>query len=375
MRTLLLLPWFLFPATLFAETPMTADLTLITDRLCLEALNATRPIDIDRVRADIDRQKEDGSWADIDYDGTSLTHWAPSGHLRRLLFFVRAYRTPGSALYDSVEVKDAILLGLAFWVKRDPQSDNWWSNVIGSPRSLGEVLLLMGADVPKDLVAGADPLIRRSGFTRTGANLVWEASNLLTWACVTSDDALLREVVARIGDEIKITTDEGIQHDDSFYQHGPQNYALGYGRSFAFDITRIAVILGGTDFAFPEEKIRILSRFILDGQQWFVFGRQIDYHAMGREAFRGRPGRHNWNAVGLSVICENMASSDTSRAGQYDAFAARATGVDPAGSSGPLGTKHFWRSDTMVYRSRAWYASVRFHSTRTYAVETRGNRE
>jgi len=51
---------------------------------------------------------------------------------------------------------------------------------------------------------------------------------------------------------------------------------------------------------------------------------------MGREAFRGRPGNHNWNARVLAEICENMASADTSRAREFDAFASRATGDDAA---------------------------------------------
>jgi chondroitin AC lyase len=281
------------------------------------------------VRDDIESQQADGSWPDIDYDNTSRTHWVPSRHLRRLQYFAPACRTPGGDFEGATEVREAFLSGLRFWVERDPQSDNWWSNVIGSPRSLGSALILMGKDVPQDLVEAADPLIRRSGFTRTGANLVWEASNLLTWACIVGDADLLKQAIDHIGNEIRITTEEGIQHDDSFYQHGPQNYALGYGRSFAFDVTDIVVDLAGTDFAFPEEKVRILSRLVLDGQQWFVYAQQIDYHAMGREAFRGRPGAHSWNARGLARICENMRIADPVRAPEYDAFAARVAGDVP----------------------------------------------
>lgn len=70
-----------------------------------------------------------------------------------------------------------------------------------------------------------------------------------------------------------------------------------------------------------------------------------------------------------------MASADPARSEEYLAFAARVSGDQPAGSSGPLGNKHFWRSDTMVHRTADWYASVRFHSTRTYATETRTNHE
>jgi chondroitin AC lyase len=361
---------------LHGETAVDKDLALIAERLRQEILNPTRLPNVDDVTQDIANISNDGSWSDIDYDDTSKTHWIPREHLRRILNLARAYRTPEGPLAESDEVRSAFLSGLRYWVERDPQSENWYRQSIGSPESLGDALLLMGDAVPSGLVEATGHLVRRSGFTRTGANLVWEASNLLTWACVTSDDGLLREVVEHIGSEIRVTTEEGIQPDDSFHQHGPQNYLLGYGRSYANSVTGIAVILSGTGFAFPDEKIRILSRLVLDGQQWFAYGRQIDYHAMGREAFRGRPGgRHNWNARSLAYISKNMEASDPERASEFQALAARATGTDAPGSSGPLGNKHFWRSDAMVHRAGNWYASVRFHSTRTYATEIRVNRE
>ena len=353
---------------------MEKDLTIISNRLQEEILDG-RPPNPEDIREDIQNQASDGSWSDIDYDDTSPTHWIPREHLRRLLEIARAYRTESGAFDASVEARKAFLSGLRYWIDRDPQSENWFRQSIGSPATLGDAVLMMGEDVPSDLVDAAGQLVLRSGFTRTGANLIWESSNVLTWACVTKDEALLREAVKHISAEVQITTDEGIQPDDSFHQHGPQNYTLGYGRSYALNVTGIAVLLAGTTFAFPEEKIRTLSRLVLDGQQWFVYGRQIDYHAMGREAFRGGPGRHNFNANGLTRLSRNMRSADPARAAEYDAFASRITGDTPPGSSGPMGNKHFWRSDTMVHRAGDWYASVRFHSTRTYAAEVRVNRE
>jgi chondroitin AC lyase len=351
------------------------DLSVIADRLRTEALDTRRPPDEKDIQDDISNQNEDGSWSDVDYDDRSKTHWNPRTHLRRLVNFARVFRTPGGPHEGSSEVRDAFLAGLNYWVERDPQSDNWFRQSIGTPASLGDAVLLMGDEIPPALFEATGQLVRRSGFTRTGANLIWESTNLLTWACVTRDHDLLNEVIDHIGGEIRITTEEGIQPDDSFHQHGPQNYILGYGRSYARNVTSIAVLLTGTSFAFPEEKIRILSRLILDGQQWFIYGRQVDYHAMGREAFRGGPGRHNWNAGILNTATDNMATADPARSGEHKALANRIKGEVAPGASGPLGNKHFWRSDTMVHRAGNWYTSVRFHSTRTYAVEVRVNRE
>lgn len=365
----------LFVSFFTVEASVLEDLEIVSERVRDEAFGGRRPVDVQEIREHIVRQQKDGSWTDIDYDDRSRTHWIPREHLSRILNLARAYRTPDGELEGVPDVRDAFLLALRYWTVRDPQSDNWFRQSIGSPGSLGDAAILMVGEIPPDLLEATGKLVQRSGFTRTGANLVWEARNLLTWACVTKDPDLLREVVQHIGGEIRVTTEEGIQPDDSFHQHGPQNYLLGYGRSYASNVTNIALLLSGTVFAFPEEKIRILSGLVLDGQQWFVYGRQVDYHAMGREAFRGGPGRHTWNARGLRGIGENMRQADPSRAKEYDAWLARISGEEPAGQSGPIGNKQFWRSDTMVHRAGKWYASVRFHSTRTYACEVRVNRE
>jgi len=374
----LLLPILVLSCNLSSHMriPVDNEISIIADRLRARLIeSASRHFDPSAARESLRLQKDDGSWPDVDYDDDSRTHWKPSRHLSHLSALVHVYRVPGSALEGDVEVRDAFLAGLRFWVKRDPQSDNWWFNVIGSPRSLSDMLLLMVDQMPPDLVGGTAELIHRSGFTRTGTNLVHEAGNLLTLACATGHIDLLREAIDYISREVRVTIEEGIQHDDSFHQHGPQNMVISYGRGFAFDQAGYAALFAGTSFAFPKEKIRILSRFILDGQQWYIWGRQVDYHAMGRGAFRGNTGSHIWNAGGFEGMCRLMESADPDRAAEYAAFAARVTGERPSGSSGPQGNKHFWRSDTMVHRSTNWYASARFHSTRAYATETRTNRE
>ena len=358
-----------------AESAMTDETAIIAQRL-RERLISSPAKNRERAARDLlDLQAGDGSWPDVDYDDASRTRWKPSRHLAHLAVLARAYTTPASGLEGDARVRDAFRLGLQYWVDRHPVSDNWWYNVIGAPRTLSDILLLMVDELSPELVEATAALIRESGFTRTGANLVDEARNLLALACATGDAELLGEAVRYISEEIRVTTEEGIQCDDSFHQHGPQNMVISYGLGFAGDQAGFAELFAGTSFAYSRDRIRILSRFILDGQQWYIRGRQIDFHAMGRGAFRGGPGAHSWNAGGFAGMARRMATADPARGDEYLAFAARVAGDQPAGKSGPLGNKQFWRSDTMVQRAADWYASVRFHSTRTYATETRTNRE
>ena len=357
---------------IYAESTMSDETVLIAQRL-RDRLVTSAPKNVSQTARDLlDRQSSDGSWPDINYDDRSRGRWRPLSHLSRVVTLATAYHAP-TQLNQDAGIRDAIRSGLQYWVDRHPVSDNWWYSVIGGPRKLGDILLLMVDELSPELADTTGKLIHRSGFTRTGANLIDEARNLLTLACAIGDVDLLREAARHISADIRVTTDEGIQADDSYHQHGPQNMIIHYGRVFSNNQARYAELFAGTAFAYSEDQIRILSRLILDGQQWYIRGRQTDYHARGRRAFQGRPGLHSWNAGGFAEMC--MASADPARRDEYQAFAARVSGDQPAGSSGPLGNKHFWRSDTMVHRQIHWYESVRFHSTRTYATETRTNRE
>ena len=354
---------------------MPDEMDLIAQRLRDRKLSRVSPDIADRAQDILNRQQDDGSWPDVDYDDESRTHWRPSRHLSYLEILSDAYASPESPRYKDSTVRGAIRAGVDYWIDRHPVSDNWWYNVIGAPRQMSDILLLMVDELDDKQISGLSKLIHESGFTRTGANLVDEASNLLTLAVATEDTSLLKECIEYISGEVRVTIEEGIQCDDSFHQHGPQQMVISYGRGFASDQAGFAVLFAGTSFAFSEEKVRILSRFVLDAQQWFIWGRQVDYHAMGRGAFRGNKGSHVWNAGGYSGIAQRMIQVDPSRADEYRAFSNRVQGEATAGTSGPLGNKHFWRSDTMVHREPSWYASVRFHSTRVYATETRTNRE
>ena len=185
----------------------------------------------------------------------------------------------------------------------------------------------MGDTVPKPTWDQATAIVRRSGFTRTGANLTWEAGNLLMLACATRDESLLEQATEAITGEVRITTEEGIQPDFSFHQHGPQLYMSNYGEVFSTDNSRYAQLLAGTEYAFTEDQIHALSGLIREGQQWFIWGRQFDYHALGRQLDRSSAAYRGRSFEGIS---RRMAVADPDHADEYADFAARVTGApDP----------------------------------------------
>ena len=347
------------------EQDVKKDMQIIAERLQAEWTRRT----ISQAQAEnlLGTQQADGSWPGIDYGDRARTRWSPAGHTNRLSNLAEVYRTSKDAA-----VRDAVLKGLGFWVKKDPQSDNWWFNCINTPMSLGRVLLLMGDAVPQDLIDATAHIVRRSTFTRTGANLTWEAGNLMVLACALGDAALMRESIGYLTREIVITPKEGIQVDWSFHQHGPQLYMSNYGEVFSSDNSRYAVLFAGASFALGDEKIAALSGLIREGQQWFVWGGQLDYHALGRQI--DSPGAYG-RGRNFAGISERMMAVDAEHAEEYRNFAQRIAGIQKPGESGPKGNRHFWRSDVMVHRPGHFHVSVRMHATRTYATEVRVNRE
>jgi hypothetical protein len=59
--------------------------------------------------------------------------------------------------------------------------------------------------------------------------------------------------------EIKFVgpTEEGIQQDDSFHQHGVQLYNRGYGLNYADDVGRFFAFAWGTHFLIPADRMAL----------------------------------------------------------------------------------------------------------------------
>jgi len=134
-----------------------------------------------QAREQVVRLAADGRWPDLDYGDRARTHWSPAQHTARLAQMSAAYSAYLHAPAEADELEQAILAALAFWVENDPQSDNWWFNCIHTPNYLAQTLLLMGDTVPKPAWDRATQIVRRSGLTRTGANLTWEPGKRATW--------------------------------------------------------------------------------------------------------------------------------------------------------------------------------------------------
>ena len=305
----------------------------------------------------------DGRWPDVDYTDKSRSNWKPGTHIWRVLRLAQAYRTKVYPLSGKPEVRGKILLALRWWLTNDPQCPNWWWNDIGAPEALGRTLILLGDDFPADLMPAASKILKRAERQdMTGQNTLWVCGVRITRGCIEKQPEVVAAAFKRIADEVRVSTAEGIQPDFSFHQHGPQLYSGGYGRGFAAYGPQFARLASGTAWAFPAEKIGVLTSYLLDGQQWMIRGDRFDPSVTGREITRGSQG-----AGSIAKACEDMLALGAPRRAEFEAFVRRLRGEKDAA---PLvGNRHFWRSDFMVHQRPEWYASVRMFSSRLYNSE------
>ena len=318
------------------------------------------------------KMHDDGSWPDIDYESNARSSWPAYDQLTRLLALTVYARRPDTAPADSMKAIAAVHAGLDFWGEHDFICPNWWYNVIGSPKILGTIALLLDKDLhPLERDYITDVVMPRSKIgAMTGQNRVWIAGNNVMKAALVGDVALMRRASGIIADEITVSRiqlgvpDEGIQPDWSFHQHGPQQQFGNYGMAFASDTTRWAVILRNTRYAIPEEKIDILRHYLLDGLDWTCWNGVMDISACGRQLFPNSP---KSKCGTIAAVMQTMSLVDTSHAKDYTAFVARNMHGAP---NDLLGTQFFYKSDYLVHRSSDLMSTLKMHSNRVIGGET-----
>lgn len=352
---------FTLPVVAPAAGP--GDVETVRLRLVEHALAASPSANA--VRAWIDSLEPDGSWADVDYAGTSRSGWEPAAHTSRIQSMAVAWGKPGSGLAGDERLLAAVLSALDYWIEQDLECPNWWYNEIGVPLALSGALLVLEERLSDEQRVGGLRILERAKLGMTGQNLVWVAQITVARGCLERSPDTVGAAFGAIEGEIRVSEGEGVQADGSFYQHGAQLYSGGYGLGFARDCALFARLADGTAFAFGPEAVAVLSLYLLDGQQWMIRGRQFDTSAVGREITRASAAR----ADALGSACRDMIALDTPRRAEFEAFLARLES-DPGAPEPPLvGNRCFWRSDLMCHHRPGYYASVRVTSDRVLQTE------
>lgn len=329
----------------------------------------------DNVLADVDFMlnylSANGSFSDINYSNTDRTNWGPLEHLKRVNTMVHAYISPNTRHHASAAVHELISRALGYWHSANPRSSNWWYNQIAVPQTMGE--LLIGMEFGHENIATT---LRNNILTRmrtdggnpsqqTGANKVDVAMHWLYRACLERNATDLQYASNQSFVSLSITTNEGIQHDGSYFQHGQQFYIGGYGRVLIDGVVKIAKYLVATPYALAGQQLEVFSNFVRTTYLRSIRGSFHLYNTLGRGISRDNATSQH----GFALILNDIKRIDSAHADFYDKAIQRVRGEKPASFEVEELNKHYWRGDYSLHQRKNYSFDVRMASTRTLRNE------
>ena len=320
--------------------------------------------------------QENGSFSDIDYDDTQMTNWTPIQHIERLSDFVYAYTNEKNKYYQNEDLYQKIVKGLEYWYDVDSESDNWWHNQISEPQKLGVLLIQMRIgkkQIPQELETKILKRIQETGGDPakwTGANRTDIALHWIYRSCLTQNEADLKTAIDNVFNPVVYTTEEGFQHDNSYFQHGEQLYIGGYGDEILKGVTQVASYALGTQYQLDKEKVELLSKFMRETYYRTVRGQNMSFDVVGRSV--SRPGLLNKRTT--TTYAQRMLDIDPAHADEYKAIIARLNRKQPADYQVTASHTHYFRGDYSLHVRPQYNFDVRSASTRTKKCEY-GNKE
>lgn len=211
---------------------------------------------------------------------------------------------------------------------------------------------------------GGDPA-KWTGANRTDIALHW-----IYRSCLTQNETDLKTAIDNVFNPIVYTTEEGFQHDNSYFQHGEQLYIGGYGDEIIKGVTQVASYALGTQYELSKEKVELLSKFMRETYYRAVRGQNMSFDVVGRSV--SRPGLLNKRTT--TTYAKRMIDIDPAHAEEYKAIIARLNRKQPADYQVTASHTHYFRGDYSLHVRPQYNFDVRLASTRTKKCEY-GNKE
>lgn len=164
---------------------------------------------------------------------------------------------------------------------------------------------------------------------------------------------------------IVYTTKEGFQHDNSYFQHGQQLYIGGYGDEILKGVTQIAMYAKGTQYAIPQDKLALLSRFMRETYYSTIRGQFMLFDVLGRGV--SRPG--TTKKTHTALFAKRMVELDPAHADEFKEIIARLDGKQPANYALTAKHTHYFRGDYTLHVRPTYTFDVRMTSNRTARCE------
>ncbi|NQU53039.1 MAG: chondroitin lyase [Bacteroidetes bacterium] len=344
------------------------DFKIIKSKVVAELMKVS--VNDNRVEELLNKQNLDGSFQGINYKDLSRTAGFPQRtHTSNLVYLAKAYQTKISKYYNKKWVKEIVEKGLKFWVDNDFFGDNWHNNQISTPTNLVNLMLIIGDELPDDLVEKAQPIIGRAHMNASGARPSGDriviagilAKNLL----FIGDKEEFDQVIKIIEGELKFSTGKrGIQHDYSFHHRIDRvnnTTSYGYGK-YANAFGEWLYYVANTKYAFSGEKINQLVDYYLDGiYKQLVYGVYTDVSVENRSI------AHKASFIPKGIVeIERLLLSTDYRKKELEEIIKLRKGETASSLSF---CKFFWQTEHFVCQRPNFYTTVRMFSTRNRNME------
>ncbi|MBN1676430.1 MAG: hypothetical protein JXR37_35625 [Kiritimatiellae bacterium] len=166
----------------------------------------------------------------------------------------------------------------------------------------------------------------------------------------------------------------GFKTDGSTFQHGNQNYTLGYGHSYIHDTLRMAQMLLGKAWEIDNTKWNAIVDKLLDGWQWYVHKGNIELSVRGRHGlyapsstYTGARQYMRGNSIVLDMHLPRLiqvSRGQLRRRAELDAMAERMRKNEDL-----VGSRYFWLSEDMLHHRTNQYVCVNMSSVRVMGPE------
>jgi chondroitin AC lyase len=368
----------LFIGILFPLSAQNADIEKIKEQLREITLHYSDSR-IKESPEELTSKFSNGKFSDLNYADNSSARWHWGVHWQRLTILAIAYSHEESSFFRLPLLQKSVIQGVDHWIHHGFYPAEWWWALIGLPFEMGKIFILMQDDLGDERLQKLLPFMSRVGndnfitFNKkkaTGQNLLWMAFNHVYVSALSGDEDGLARAFTAAANEFRITTEEGIQPDYSFHQHGPLSYAFGYGKDFSLSAAQLLYTAHGTKFSFSDEKAKLISAFILQGQRWCSYRNMLEYTAMGREIAR----TFNMLKV-IAKAAELMSKIDLDHRDELLAYAHqlyKTTDVYVKNPESNLvrGNRYFPRIDFMVQQGNNFMMTVKAVSKGLKSTET-----
>lgn len=306
--------------------------------------------------------KPDGYWANIDYNSDTRNGWQAIHHLQRVQEMAVAWSNPDAEYFHQKNLEAAIDHAIDYWLYHRFYNQNWWWNEIGVPQYMRNILVLMQHHLSSYQHIRALEELDQYRINGTGSNLIWSAELGFFYGAFTNDTVWMRHCMDTLLHEIRINTGEGIQPDYSFHMHGNRLQIYSYGKAYLTEAVKLAALCKGTTWAFPEDKIKLLTGFVLNGWQWMCRGINIPPGTIDR-AISDENALH---AADIRDLIPALISLSPEETEALKAFAGRQNGTGY-----PLtGFRYYPYSDFAVYQNKNYSFFLKTISTRTLPSES-----